>query len=301
MKSFYLLFLGVPCLGMALWGQTPAAASAAEQGSVLERQPDNAAVVAMVDGKPVTYGELQGFLSAMAPQSRMAATKDPESFLRQFGLMQRLSKVAEDRHLDQQSPYREQLAYQRDMLLSTAGLNALSQDVRIESGEAEAFFEAHKSDYVEAATKVIYLPFNNTPPKTGEAREVPNESDALALAEKLVKELRGGADFVAMVKQYSKDEASAAKNGDFATLKKTDNIPAEVKAAVFSLKAGEISSPVRQPNGFYIFRVESVKEPEYLGVAAQINTRLHDEKFRKKMDSMRDAIEIKDIRPEMIK
>ncbi|MCC7341746.1 MAG: peptidyl-prolyl cis-trans isomerase, partial [Bryobacterales bacterium] len=70
---------------------------------------------------------------------------------------------------------------------------------------------------------------------------------------------------------------------------------------VFALKPGQISDPVRQANGFYIFRAESVTEPEYLGVAAQINTRLHDEKFRKKMDVMRDSIQIKDLRPELIK
>lgn len=301
MKSTHLFLLGISCLGMSLWGQAPAAPKPSAQQSVLERVPEGTAVVAIVDGKPITYNELQNFLGAMAPQSRAAATKDPESFLRQFALMHRLSKEAEDRHLDQQSPYREQLAYQRAMLLSTAGLNVLSQEIRIDSGEAEAYFEAHKGDFAEVATKVIYLPFSNALPKAGEARTTMAESEALALAQKLVSDLRAGADFVEMVKQYSKDEASASRNGDFATLKKSDNIPADVKAAVFQLKPGQISDPVRQANGFYIFRAETVKEPEYLGVAAQINTRLHDEKFRKKMDEMRDAVQIKDMRPELIK
>ena len=311
MKSTHLFLLGIICCGAPLWGQAPSGpasshspsshSQAAQSPSVLDRVPDGKTVVAVVDGKPVTYGELQSFLGAMPPQSRAAATKDPESFLRQFALMHRLSKEAEDRHLDQQSPYREQLAYQRAMLLSTAGLNVLSQEIRVESAEAQAYFEEHKGDFVEVATKVIYLPFSNALPKAGETRATMTESEALALAEKLVTELRAGADFVAMVKKYSKDEASAARNGDFATLKKTDNIPAEVKAVVFQLKAGEIGGPVRQPNGFYIFRAESVTEPEYLGVAARINTRLHDEKFRKKMDAMRDEIQIKDIRPELIK
>ena len=301
MKSTQLFLLGITCLGMALWGQAPAAPKPAEQQSVLDRVPDANAVVAIIDGQPITYNELQGFLGAMAPQGRAAATKDPESFLRQFALMHRLSKEAEDRHLDRQSPYREQLAYQRAMLLSTAGLNVLSQEIRVDSGEAEAYFEAHKDDFAEIATKVIYLPFNNALPKAGEARKTMTESDALALAQKLIAELRAGADFVALVKQYSKDEASAGRNGDFATLKKSDNIPAEVKAAVFELKPGQISDPVRQANGFYIFRAETVKEPEYLGVAAQINNRLHEEKFRKKMDEMRDAVQIKDMRPELIK
>lgn len=301
MTSSRLFLLGISLFGLTLWGQAPAAPPSASQQSVLDRVPASDTVVAVVDGKPITYSELQNFLAAMPGQSRAAATKDPESFLRQFALMNRLSEEAEKRKLHEESPYREQLAYQRAMLLSTAGLNALGQEVRVESGEAEAYYQAHKADFAEVATKVIYLPFSNALPKAGEARKSMTESDALALAQKLVADLRAGADFVAMVKKHSKDEASASRDGDFAKLKKTDSIPAEVKAVVFRMKAGEISDPVRQPNGFYIFRVESVTEPDYLGVAAQINSRLHDEKFRKKMDAMRDSIEVKDMRPDLIK
>lgn len=258
-------------------------------------------MVAVVDGQPVTVTQLQSFLAAMPAQNRAVAVKDPEAFLRQYALMNRLTKEAEQRKLDQQSPYREQLAYQRSMLLSTAGLNALSQEVRVSSAEAQEFYEAHKSDFAEYATKVIYIPFSNAVVKPGETRKSMTESDALALAQKLVGQLRAGADFVAMVKQHSKDEASAKRDGDFAKLKKTDNIPANVKEVVFALKPGQISDPVRQPNGFYIFRLEAMTEPEYSAVAAQINTKVHDEKFRKKMDALRDEIEVKDLRPELIK
>lgn len=298
MKPAVLILLGVLCAATAGWAQASAASSSQ---SVLDRFPDPNQVVAVVDGQPVTVTQLQSFLAAMPAQNRAVAVKDPEAFLRQYALMNRLTKEAEQRKLDQQSPYREQLAYQRSMLLSTAGLNALSQEVRVSSAEAQEFYEAHKSDFAEYATKVIYIPFSNAVVKPGETRKSMTESDALALAQKLVGQLRAGADFVAMVKQHSKDEASAKRDGDFAKLKKTDNIPANVKEVVFALKPGQISDPVRQPNGFYIFRLEAMTEPEYSAVAAQINTKVHDEKFRKKMDALRDEIEVKDLRPELIK
>lgn len=298
MKSAGLILLGLLCAATAGWGQAPAASSSQ---SVLEKFPDPKEVVAVVDGQPITVSQVRGFLAAMPPQNRAAAVKDPEAFLRQYALMNRLTKEAEQRKLDQQSPYREQLAYQRSMLLSTAGLNALSQEVRVSSAEAQEYYQAHKADFAEYATKVIYIPFSNAVMKPGEVRKSLTESDALALSQKIVGQLRAGADFVAMVKQHSKDEASAKRDGDFAKLKRTDNIPANVKETVFALKSGQVSDPVRQPNGFYIFRLEAVTEPEYAAVAAQVNTRIHDEKFRKKMDAMRDEIEVKDIRPELMK
>jgi parvulin-like peptidyl-prolyl isomerase len=298
MKPAVLILLGVLCAATAGWAQAPAASSSP---SVLERFPDPKEVVAVVDGQPITLTQLQSFLAAMPAQNRAVAVKDPEAFLRQYALMNRLTKEAEQRKLDQQSPYREQLAYQRSMLLSTAGLNALSQEVRVSSAEAQEFYDAHKSDFAEYATKVIYIPFSNAVVKPGETRKSMTESDALALSQKIVGQLRAGADFVAMVKQHSKDEASVKRDGDFAKLKKTDNIPPNVKEVVFALKPGQISDPVRQPNGFYIFRLEAMTEPEYAAVAAQINTKVHDEKFRKKMDALRDEIEVKDLRPELIK
>ncbi len=59
------------------------------------------------------------------------------------------------------------------------------------------------------------------------------------LAAKLVADLRGGADFVKLVEQYSDDSTSKAKAGDFATIHGSDNIPQEVKSVVMGLKQGD--------------------------------------------------------------
>ena len=61
-----------------------------------------------------------------------------------------------------------------------------------------------------------------------------------------------------LVKENSDDETSREKDGDFATLRSTDNIPDAFRAAVFALKQGEVSEPLKQPNGFYLLRAEEV-------------------------------------------
>jgi peptidyl-prolyl cis-trans isomerase C len=262
--------------------------------------PDDA-VVAVVDGKEITYAEIRSFLDAMPAQNRAAALQSPEDFLRQYALMGKLSTLAEERKLDEQTPYKQQLDYNRKMVLSTAGLNQLSQEVRVSDAETRAYFKANEEEYAEVKVKVIYLPFNNEMPKPGEPRKSMSESEALTLSQKLVAELRNGADFVEMVRQHSKDEGSAKRDGDFATLKKSDQIPAAVKDVVFALDEGDISEPVRQPNGFYIFRIEEKKMPAYEDIAPTINSKVHDQKFRKKMDELRGSIEVSDIKAELLK
>ena len=61
-----------------------------------------------------------------------------------------------------------------------------------------------------------------------------------------------------LVKENSDDETSRAKDGDFATLRSSDNIPDAFRATVFALKKGEVSEPLKQPNGFYLLRAEEV-------------------------------------------
>ena len=73
---------------------------------------------------------------------------------------------------------------------------------------------------------------------------------------KIVTQLRGGADFAKLAEQYSEDAASKAAGGDFGVIKASSDYPAELKSAVFALKPGEISEPIRQPTAFYIVRLE---------------------------------------------
>ncbi|MCU0228655.1 MAG: peptidylprolyl isomerase [Bryobacterales bacterium] len=286
--------------GIALCAICPSLIAQAPGGAP-PASPQDVTVVAKVDGRDITVGELRTFLNTLPPQNRTAALQNPDDFLRQYALMHRLAKLAEEQGLDRETPYREQLESNRRMVLSTAGLNRMSQEVTVTDEETMAYYESNKADYTKVKVKVIYLPFLNTPPKEGEQRVSLTESEAAALATRLAKEIRAGADFVEMVKQHSKDEGSAKRDGDFGTFSPRDNIPADVKQVLFALQPGAVSDPVRQPNGFYLFRVEEKVAQPYVEVAGLINDRLHDQKFRKVMDEMRTSIDIQDLKPELLK
>jgi parvulin-like peptidyl-prolyl isomerase len=133
-------------------------------------------------------------------------------------------------------------------------MNTLSVD----GAEIVKAYESSKEDFKQVKVKVIYVSFvSEALLKSGAAKGL-NETQAKAKAEKLVREIRGGADFVKLVKANSDDADSRDKDGDFTTMRRTDKLPEAIRTAVFALKRGEISDPVRQPNGFYIFKADDV-------------------------------------------
>jgi parvulin-like peptidyl-prolyl isomerase len=205
-------------------------------------------------------------------------------------MMLKLTEMAEKNELDKLSPTKEALEYNRSFILSSAQLSNISQTVQIPAGEHEKYYEANRDRYQQVQLKAIYIPFGSA--KVSGAKQS-TEADAKAIADKLVAKLRGGSDFVAMVKEYSQDEDSKKKDGDFPIIRKSDNIPDAIRAVVFGMKKGDISEPVRQPNGFYIFRAEEVTARPLSQVKGEIDADLREKHARAIVDGIVRSLDIK--------
>lgn len=77
-------------------------------------------------------------------------------------------------------------------------------------------------------------------------------------AEEILAQAKKTKDFASLAKKYSESE-TAQKGGDLGWLQK-GNIDQFFEKPLFSLKAGDLSDLVKAPNGFYIFKVEEIKE-----------------------------------------
>lgn len=252
-------------------------------------------VVAVVDGRKVTAADLEVVFRAVSPATRQQALRSSAQFLQQYGLLRRLAEMAEKNRLHERSPLKEQLEYNRMLAMAQAQLNEAQSRIRVSSEEARQYYEAHKDAYRQARVKVLYIPFSSqpAPERNGQGTTSLTESEAKAKAEELLKQIRGGVDFVELVKRHSGDPVSREKGGDFGVIRKSDNLPEEVKAAVFGLKPGEVSAPVRQPNGYYLFRVEEVREQPFEEVEQQIVEQLRQQKFSEWVQATQKSIEIK--------
>lgn len=262
--------------------------------SILAMPPDR--VVATIDGDKVTAGDLQAILRTMPPQTQQIALQNRRQFLEQYGVMKRLSAEAEKAKLDQQSPWKESLKNMRMQLLLQAEINQKMAEIQVTEEEQRKHYEANKDRFVQAKVKAIYIPFSSEPVSQADEQgnKVLTEDEAKAKAESLLKQIKGGADFVKLAKEHSGDPVSAAKDGDFGTIRKSDQIPEAVKTAVFEAKAGDVVGPVRQPSGFYLFRIEESGAQTFEQVRNNVANEIRNSRFQEWLNSVQKSVEIKE-------
>jgi peptidyl-prolyl cis-trans isomerase C len=253
--------------------------------------PDS--VVLEAGGKKYTAAEIDKLIESLPPQYHQAAKTQPQALTTLF-FMKRLMDDAEKAGLDKKSPIREQLEYNRIELLARAELNEYGNHITITSEDQEKYYKANPDKFKQAKVRVIYLTFNPTPDKASpDSKKLLTEAEAKAKIDDLRKQIVAGADFGKLARENSDDKTSAVKDGDFGIMKQSSTYPEPIKAAVFGLKAGEVSQPVRQPNGFYLIRVDEVIVQPLQEVATEIYQTVKQERLNAYIKSLQSQYQVK--------
>jgi peptidyl-prolyl cis-trans isomerase C len=297
MKAFTLLvFAG---LGTA-WAQTAPSAAPAPAASApqIPNLPDETVVAKFEDGTTFTMGDFKKYYQVLPPQNQQMALRDRKEFLHQWALFRKLAKQAEEQKLNEQSPYKEAIEYSRLQVLIQARINEELNSAMVEPAEILRYYDGHKEKYKQVRVKAIYITFSDAAGAQSSKLKKPlTEDEAKAKAAKLLTEIRAGADFVKLVKEHSEDVTSKAKDGDFATLQPSDNIPDAFRGAVFALKQGEVSEPLRQASGFYLLRAEEVTYRPLPQVHDEILEELKQQRYRQWFDRMNRETKVEILNP----
>ncbi len=268
MKRSYLLS-GFLCAS-ALFAQitSPPASSPSQTSSsatqLKARGPDAVAkqdpnrVVAVINGKQVTAKDAAGLLKAIPPDQLKRYETNLPSVVQQIYMSQDLAQQAVKMNLDQQSPLKEQLALSREGLLAQAYINKVASSSTGASQDPQQYYNSHAAEFDRAKLSGIFISFN--PPGTPASGATNNrtEEQARNKADDVEKKLKAGSDFTTVARTESDNQQSAARGGEIGTFSVADpQLPAELKAAVEKLQAGQVSEPVRIPNAFLIIKVDS--------------------------------------------
>src|SRR5260370_15812646 len=103
----------------------------------------------------------------------------------------------------------------------------------------------------------------------------------------------GGADCGKLASESHGAKPSAVKDGDFGIMKQSSTYPEPIKAAVFGLKQGEVSQPVRQPNGFYLIRVDEVIVQPFQEVFSEIYQAVKQERLNDYIQNLQSQYKVK--------
>jgi peptidyl-prolyl cis-trans isomerase C len=121
-------------------------------------------------------------------------------------------------------------------------------------------------------------------------------------AKDLVKQLKGGADFIELAKKSS-DGPSAQTGGDLGYFARGQMVK-PFEDAAFTLKAGEISAPVQTEFGWHVIKVEDKRNrpvPAFDEVKDQLVASLVQNQLKTVVQGLRGTAKVEIVDPELKK
>jgi len=234
--SALALMLAMPGFALAQAPQatpsTPAANTAAPALS-----PDT--VVATVNGKPITQGDLA--IAADDPALSLPGVDEAQkkSLLVDYMVDLRVgAQAAEAAKIGDSPEFKRKLAYFRDKLLLDDYLEQEAKRAVTPEAEHAIFDQTVKLMKPEEEVHARHI-------------LVDNEGDA----KKIAARIKGGEDFAKVAAETSKDPGSKAEGGDLGWFTKERMVPDFANAA-FAMKPGQVSDPVKSQFGWHVIKVE---------------------------------------------
>lgn len=292
MKHLPLFLLAV----IGLFAQKPDPLKPAVPVPVPAVKPET--VVAKVNGRAVTAADFTRILETLPQDTQKALLQNPAQGLQSLFLMEHLKTEADLHKLAAQSPYKEQLALQRMQILAQAEATHHQASMQLSEADEKKAYDADPARFDHAHIRVILITYADpkTPQAVPEAGKEPlktlTELEAKAKIEALLTKARAGADFGELAKANSEDKATAGKGGEYALVRRSDNVPAEIRDSIFALKPGEISEPIRQPAGFFIIKLEDRGTFPFSEVKDQLAGEVKQQRFDAWMKSLQKQYEV---------
>jgi parvulin-like peptidyl-prolyl isomerase len=154
-------------------------------------------------------------------------------------------------------------------LISEKLFKKVTQNVKASDAEIKKYYDQHLSQYgVPEQRDVAHILVKSK-----------------SLADKLYQQVKGGADFSKLAKQYSKDPGSAKQGGKL-TISKGQTVGPFDQTA-FLLKTGEVSRPVKTQFGFHIIKALGPIKPPKTTPFSQVKDSIRQQlEQTKKNDAM---------------
>lgn len=225
-------------------------------------------VIAKVNDLPITLEELNLYidlfnasidlredLSAEEKKTAKIDTRERKvNYLKEVLIRQRvLYQAALDRGLDRKEEIVEMLERDKIAILAREMQNEITKNIDVGSTEIEQVYEASKELFKE--------------PETRKIREIVTKTEEEARG--ILIELYQGADFASLARTRS--IAKSAEVGGGLEIKKGERgekfLTFDEVAFSSTLLKGSITGPFKGPEGYYIIKVEEIKEGKQASLA----------------------------------
>jgi len=233
-----------------------------------------AGYVAKVGSTTITQEDISREMQALPEQIQkiFEGPEGTERFVNELVKKEILYQEAKKKGLDKSPDYQKKVEdFKKLTLIGQLLEKEIEEKVKVSDKDVRDYYEAHKKDFTAnnqvRASHIL----------------VKTEEEAKGIVEQLKK----GADFAKIARAKSIDAGSAKNGGDLGFFSRGQMVP-EFENAAFSLKAGEVSPPVRTQYGYHIIKVTERKEGnvvEFEKIKGLLTQRLTAEKQKEVFDS----------------
>ncbi|KAA9356132.1 peptidylprolyl isomerase [Ochrobactrum quorumnocens] len=256
----------------------PAEATQSEATQSAAASEDPAKVLATVNGKDITVGEVDQAAGDLDPQfARLPAEQRRLAALAALIDIKAMADEAAKEKLDQSDEFKSRMEFLRERALH----NEYFKDAVVDK-ISDADVRARYDKEIAAIPPQVEVRARHILVKTKEE------------AEAIIKKLEGGAKFEDLAKESSTD-GTAANGGDLGYFSEGQMVP-EFEKAAFALKPGEYTKePVQSQFGFHVIQLEdrrTKQPPAFDQVSEQIRSIIMRERYVEMVKKLRDGMKI---------
>jgi peptidylprolyl isomerase/peptidyl-prolyl cis-trans isomerase C len=209
-------------------------------------------VVAIVNGTPIHESDLQlvdDIIGRNLPSQDKLERRD--SILKMVIDTILLAQVANERKIVDDADIQRRITFARNQglmnhLLMVVGQQAVTEDA-IRKAYEDVVLKPASNDSEVHLRHLVFL--------FKDAKDDAAVKKAEEKAEKALARIKSGEDFAAVVADMSEDPVTKAKGGDFGWRTKAE-MGKEYAEAAFTMKNGEVSSPIKTAVGWHIIKLE---------------------------------------------
>jgi parvulin-like peptidyl-prolyl isomerase len=231
-------------------------------------------VVISVEGLNITAGEYDHIIDSMPAQYQTAARgPNRTQFVSTVVQMLVLAQEGRRQKLEQDPQFQSLVRFQTDNMLATAVASQLGKSNKPDEAQLKQYYDDHKADYEQAKASHILVRFQGSQATVRPGQKDLTEAEALAKIQALRQRIEGGEDFAKVAAAESDDVGSGAKGGDLGTVGHGQTV-APFDLAMFALKPGELSQPVKTAFGYHLIKATSFESKSFESVRSEIEAKL---------------------------
>ena len=230
-------------------------------------------VLAKVGNREITRQMLDNIIATIPEENRVPfLTPDGrKKILDEVVSFMLFAEAAKAQGIDKEPAIKTRLEYlQAEYLAREYFRRHLAKTSQVSEDTLTAYYKDHLSEF--------------KPPEEIKTRQIVVKAEAQA--NKILDELKGGKDFIELVKKNSIDPSAAANGGKLELPDGRDWLPRgtfekSFEHILFSIPKGQLGGPIKTQFGWHILKVEDRRQPEtpaFVQVRSQIKNKLQEQK-----------------------